>query len=86
LALTLNQTNKGTQRETFFINQMSVRHKVTYPGSADFTIDGKFIFEIGGKNKSADQIKGIHNSFIVKDDIELGLGNTIPLWMFGFTY
>lgn len=85
-ALTLNQTNKGTQRETFFINQMSIRHKVTYPGNADFTIDGKFIFEIGGKNKSAEQIKGTENSFIVKDDIEFGSGNIIPLWMFGFTY
>lgn len=86
LALTLNQTNKGTQRETFFINQMSVRHKVTYPGKADFTVNGKFIFEIGGKNKSAEQIKGIQSSFIVKDDIEFGSGNIIPLWLFGFTY
>jgi predicted AAA+ superfamily ATPase len=85
-ALTLNQTNKGTQRETFFINQMSVSHKVTYPDSADFTIDGKFIFEIGGKSKSADQIKRIQSSFIVKDDIEYGSGNIIPLWLFGFTY
>lgn len=85
-ALTLNQTNKGTQRETFFINQMSVSHKVTYPGNADFTVNGKFIFEIGGKNKSAEQIKGIENSFIVKDDIEFGSGNIIPLWLFGFTY
>lgn len=85
-ALTLNQTNKGTQRETFFINQMSVRHKVTYPGSADFTVDGKFICEIGGKRKSSDQIKGLQNSFILKDDIEYGSGNIIPLWLFGFTY
>lgn len=85
-ALTLNQTNKGTQRETFFINQMSVRHKVTYPGSADFTVDGKLVFEIGGKSKSADQIKGVKSSFIVKDDIEYGTGNIIPLWLFGFTY
>lgn len=85
-ALTLNQTNKGTQRETFFINQMSVRHKVTYPDSGDFSVDGKFIFEIGGKSKTGDQIKGIKSSFIVKDDIEYGSGNIIPLWLFGFTY
>jgi len=86
IALTLNQTNRGTQRETFFINQMSVRHRVTYPGKADFNVDGKFIFEIGGKNKSADQIKGMPGSFIVKDDIEYGSGNIIPLWLFGFMY
>lgn len=85
-ALTLGKPDKGTQRETFFINQMSVRNKVTYHVSADFTINGKYIFEIGGRNKSTDQTRGLENSFIVKDNLEYGSGNTIPLWLFGFTY
>jgi hypothetical protein len=85
-ALTLDKPETGAQRETFFINQMSARYMVTYHGRADFAIDGKYVFEIGGKNKSSVQIKGIKNSFIVKDDIEYGIDNIIPLWLFGFTY
>ena len=52
---------------------------------ADFTIDG-FDFEIGGKNKSNKQIKTAVNGFVVKDDIESGFLNTIPLWHFGLLY
>ena len=50
----------------------------------DGLIDGKFTFEIGGKNKSKKQIKNIKNAFIVKDNIEIGQDNIIPLWLFGF--
>jgi len=49
-------------------------------------IDEKYIVEIGGKNKSFKQIKDIPNSFVVADDIEVGFGNKIPLWLFGFLY
>jgi len=28
----------------------------------------------------------IENSFIASDDIEVGFGNKIPLWLFGFLY
>lgn len=85
-ALTLNRAGKGTLRETFFLNQMSVQHRVNYPSSGDFIVEGQYVFEIGGKTKKGNQIRGVANSWIARDDIEHGAGNVIPLWLFGFTY
>jgi len=85
-ALKNDKVDIGTIRETFFLNQLSVDHMVSYPKKADFYIDNKYTFEIGGKNKSQKQIKDIDNSFIVKDNIEYGNDNIIPLWLFGFLY
>jgi predicted AAA+ superfamily ATPase len=76
----------GTVRETFFIQTLSLFHNVTYPKKGDFLVDGKFLFEIGGKHKGFGQIKDIENSFIAYDDIEVGYKNKIPLWLFGFLY
>ena len=75
----------GTMRETFFYNQMRVNHLVTASPLSDFEIDG-ITFEVGGKNKGSDQLKGSRRGVIVKDDIEYGHGNVIPLWAFGLTY
>jgi hypothetical protein len=44
------------------------------------------LFEVGGKNKGFKQIKDMSNSFVVADDIEVGSGAKIPLWLFGFLY
>ncbi|MGQ1785557.1 AAA family ATPase [Saccharicrinis sp. GN24d3] len=52
---------------------------------ADFLI-GEITFEVGGKNKKQKQIKELENGYIVKDDIEIGFGNTVPLWHFGMLY
>lgn len=79
-------TNTGNLRETFFANQLSNSHLVEYTEQGDFVIDGKFLFEIGGKNKTTKQIKKIKNSFVVADNLEYGSNNTIPLWLFGFLY
>jgi hypothetical protein len=49
-------------------------------------VEEKYLFEIGGKSKSFKQIKDLPNSFMVTDDIEVGFGNKIPLWLFGFMY
>ena len=76
----------GTQRETFFLNQLRYLHKVNYPKTGDFIIDNKFTFEIGGKNKDKKQIKDIENSYLAIDNIETGFANKIPLWLFGFLY
>ncbi len=78
--------NIGTIRETFFINMLSVRHKVSMPPKGDFHIDNTYTFEIGGRKKSFKQIKDIENSFLALDDIETGIGSKIPLWLFGFLY
>jgi len=77
---------KGNLRESFFLNQLSVKHKVTYPEKGDFLIDGKYLFEVGGRNKTKKQIAGIENAYIAADDIEYGFENKIPLWLFGFLY
>jgi len=78
--------NIGNVRETFFLNQMSVDHAINYSDKSDFFVDNKYTFEIGGKGKGQKQIAGISDSFIVKDNIEIGALNVIPLWLFGFLY
>lgn len=85
-AFTPKNADLGNLRETFFINQLSNSHTVEYVKDGDFRIDGKFIFEVGDKNKSTDQIKDVKNSFIAADDIEYGNLKRIPLWLFGFMY
>ena len=76
----------GTIREQFFVNQLDTNHNLNYSKIGDFLVNKNYIFEIGGKNKSFKQIKDIENSFVVADDIEIGSGNKIPLWLFGFLY
>lgn len=79
--------NVGTKRETFFLNQLKAAgHEILYPSRGDFIVDGKYLFEVGGKDKSFDQIKDIPDSFLAIDDVEIGRGNKIPLWMFGLLY
>lgn len=84
-SLANNNLNTGNARETFFLNQLRVKYDVIVSPVADFLIED-YTFEVGGKNKGLKQIQGIDNAFIVKDDIELGYLNTIPLWQFGLTY
>ena len=80
-------SDTGTERETFFANQLrAAGHEVVYPEKGDFRVDGERLFEVGGKDKSYDQIADEPNSYVAADDIELGHGNTIPLWLFGFLY
>ncbi|MCH8231799.1 MAG: ATP-binding protein [Bacteroidetes bacterium] len=76
----------GSLRETFFLNQLSVTHQVNYPGKGDFLVNEKYIFEVGGKKKDFRKIKDFDHSYIAADGIEYGIGNKIPLWLFGFLY
>ncbi len=85
-ALSHENYNIGNARETFFINQLILNHKVNLHEQADFIINDNFIFEVGGKNKTAKQIKNLNNSFLVKDNIEHGYANILPLWYFGMLY
>ncbi|MBQ0129000.1 MAG: ATP-binding protein [bacterium] len=78
-------TDIGNIRETFFFNQMRVKNKVFASKTSDFEIDG-ITFEIGGKGKGKKQILSTPNSYVVKDDIEFGSGDIIPLWLFGLNY
>ena len=76
----------GTVRETFFFNQTRSLMPVTVSPISDFLIDGKYTFEVGGKKKKQRQLHDIENGYVVKDDIESGYGNIIPLWTFGMLY
>ena len=77
----------GTLRETFFLNQMrAAGHAVSSPTQGDFLVDGNWLFEIGGRGKKFNQIKDLANSYIAYDDVEIGIGDKIPLWLFGFLY
>jgi predicted AAA+ superfamily ATPase len=85
-ALANENINTGNLRESFFFNQLSAITTLTYPDVSDFFVANKYYFEVGGKNKNHKQIANLKNAFIAKDDIEIGFGNVIPLWLFGFLY
>ena len=76
-ALTGTHVEEGNVRETFFMNQLMVGHKISVTKKGDFLIDGKYTVEVGGKNKSYDQIKDLADSFVLADNIEIGWGNKI---------
>lgn len=85
-ALAPNNTDRGTLRESFFMNQLlNAKHKISLPPQADFFIDNKITVEIGGKDKQA-QPQQKSDFYIAADDLEIGAFNKIPLWLFGFLY
>ena len=83
--LASENANTGNVRETFFFNQLRAKHDIIMSPFADFLVEN-YTFEVGGKNKRKQQIQEVENAFVVKDDIEYGFLNTIPLWQFGFLY
>jgi len=49
-------------------------------------VNNSLVFEVGGNNKTAEQIRGIKNAYLALDKVEIGAGNRIPLYLFGFLY
>lgn len=84
-AFASGNADKGNLRETFFFNQMRVNHDVMSSKKGDFII-GDMTFEVGGRNKTQKQVRELDKAYIVKDDIEYGHGNVVPLWAFGLNY
>jgi uncharacterized protein len=78
--------NTGNLRETFFANQVSMHHTLHSSKHADFLVDNKFHFEIGGSSKGFKQIASVPKSYVAIDEQMIGVGNKIPLWLFGFMY
>jgi len=78
--------NQGSLRESFVVSQLKYKHKVELSKTADFLIDEKFTFEVGGKSKTGRQLKDTTAGFIISDDIEIGYRNKIPMWLLGFVY
>lgn len=82
----LDNPKIGASRESTFASLLSVNHNVGFAKDGDFIVDGRYLFEVGGKGKGFAQIRNILDSFVVADDIEFGFENKIPLWIFGFLY
>ena len=77
----------GTIRECFLVNQLSVNHIVEYgKNQGDFVVDGEITIEVGGRDKSFDQVAGIPNSYIMADQMAFPIGKKLPLWMAGLVY
>lgn len=85
-ALGKNNVEIGAIRETFFANQMENIYEIHLAEKGDFLVEKTYTFEIGGKGKTSKQISGIKNGYIVRDDMEVGSLNVIPLYLFGFLY
>ena len=82
-----SRENIGTVRECFFVNQLSKGHTVEYgKTSGDFLVDGRITVEVGGKDKSFEQIADILDSYIFADEMEFPVGKKLPLWLAGFLY
>ncbi|MBQ0062951.1 MAG: AAA family ATPase [Prevotella sp.] len=75
----------GNVRETFFMNQLRVVDDPITSSVSDFCV-GDYTFEVGGRNKKQKQIRDVENAYVVKDDLEYGALNVVPLWMFGMLY
>ncbi len=80
-----DQPNKGNLRETFFFNQMRVSNDVVSSRISDFRI-GDITFEVGGAKKGKKQLAGAEKGIVVRDDIEYGYHEFVPLWQFGLNY
>lgn len=85
-ALCSKSPETGTLRETFFLSHVKEKHKITYTKKGDFVLDGKYVFEIGGRNKGMKQVNEAPHAWIAADDMEIGIDKKIPLWLFGFIY
>lgn len=86
LMYALESPQIGAVRESTFASLVGVDHRIGFAKGGDFIVDNRYLFEIGGKGKGFAQIRNIPDSFVAADDIEFGLGNKIPLWLFGFLY
>lgn len=80
------RADTGAVRETFFAQSVAPVHALRVPEQGDFATDTDLIFEIGGRNKTARQVRGHARAYLALDDIETGVGTRIPLWLFGFLY
>ncbi|OGV68925.1 MAG: hypothetical protein A2283_16770 [Lentisphaerae bacterium RIFOXYA12_FULL_48_11] len=82
----MSESERGAVRETFFVSQFKNSFKITLSDKGDFKVNDRYVFEIGGSGKLDAQIKGVVDSYVAADGIEVGVANKIPLYLFGFLY
>ncbi|PIE00633.1 MAG: hypothetical protein CSA79_03000 [Thiothrix nivea] len=85
-AVFCEQPKTGTLRETFFASMLSYQHTLNYPKGGDFIVDEQYVFEVGGRSKTLQQLKDVEQGWVVADNLEVGSERKIPLWLFGFLY
>jgi uncharacterized protein len=86
-ALGQNNPDIGNTRETALFTWVeNAGIPISYTKQGDFLINENITLEIGGRKKRGKQITGQTDAFIVADDLPLGFGNKIPLWLWGFLY
>lgn len=76
----------GAVREAFFQSQLRMIQTLTTDPKVDFRADTGARFEIGGRSKGSGQLEGDQDAWLALDDLEVGSGRRIPLWLFGFLY
>lgn len=76
----------GGIRETFFVNQVGSKYKISLHDKGDFLIEDKWLMEVGGKNKNDHQIQGEKDAYLILDNLKVGFAHKIPLYLFGFLY
>ncbi len=76
----------GVERDalykTFFFNQLGYSNTVERGPMGDFCVNGGPCFIVGDDSKA----KANETTFRVREMIEVGEGNNIPLYLFGFLY
>jgi len=85
-AISKGGINQGTLRETFLLSMLAKDHRAAAPKNGDFVINGDIVIEVGGASKTARQIKSEKNGYLACDNLEVGAGRKIPLWLFGCLY
>jgi len=79
--------NSGNIRETFALDQLqNAGLNVTHPFKGDFLVNEEILLEIGGKNKTPTQVAHHENHLVFSDELEIGWGKQIPLYLLGFLY
>lgn len=73
--------NNRNLRTTFFYNQVGYQHTIKSSDIADFKVNSKYHFIVGGKYTEPEE-----GTYAAADMIETGSGNKVPLWLFGFLY
>ncbi len=80
-AIAPNNTSSLNLRQTFFYNQVGYKNKLKTSAKADFLVNGKYHFMVGGR-----KLVVAPDIIAASDVIEIGKKNKIPLWLFGFLY
>ncbi len=79
-----SRADQGTLRETFFCRMLSFQHNVKAAERGDFLIDDSIFIEVRGPSKGHQQIIGQSKAYLALDNLPIGSGKRVPLWLFGF--